>query len=120
MKKFEVQYAVDENHTIIYEIEAESEQQVEEMLDDGSFLDYATQKVDRLDWYEDRVEEIREVSTPTSPTTPTDALSEIRGKLSECYDSLYELASQKDDYSDAMAKLSDAIDIIFNIEKKGK
>ena len=67
MKKFEVQYAVDENHTIIYEIDAESEQEVQEMLDDCCFLDYATQKEDRLDWYEDRVEEIREVSTPTTP-----------------------------------------------------
>jgi hypothetical protein len=64
MKKYEVQYAVDENRTIIYEIEAESEQDVQEMLSDGRFLDYATQKEDRLAWYEERLEEIREVSTP--------------------------------------------------------
>lgn len=69
MKKFEVQYAVDENRTIIYEIEAESEQAVQEMLSDGCFLDYATQKEERVDWYEERLEEIREVSVPTTTST---------------------------------------------------
>lgn len=114
MKKFEVQYAVDENHTIIYEIEAESEQEVQEMLNDGRFLDYATQKEDRLDWYEDRVEEIREVSTPTTPRPKIEnPYKKAREHLSEAYNLLYDLIGT----SDVLETISSAIDEVYDAER---
>lgn len=113
MKKYEVEYSVDENHTIIYEIEAESEEHVQQMLDDGCFLDYATQKEDRLDYYEDEVEEIREVSTPTTPQTEEDRYKKAMEHLSEAYDLLYNLIGT----SDVLETVSSAIDELRDLEK---
>lgn len=117
MKKYEVQYAVDENHTIIYEIEAESEEQVNEMLDNGCFLDFATQKVDRLDYYEDRVEEIREVSTPTTP--PTEVQKTYKKAL-EHLSEAHHLLSGLIGSSDVLETITSAIDEVCYLKTESK
>ena len=52
--------------------------------------------------------------------TLKEKLQNARLELSSAYDKLYEMAVEKDDYSDVMEKIEKAIDIIFEIEQKEK
>ncbi len=51
--------------------------------------------------------------------TLKEKLKKVRGDLSSAYNDLYDLASERDDYSDIMEKISDAIDFIYELEQKG-
>ena len=44
----------------------------------------------------------------------------IRRVLSGAYNDLYDFAAERDDYSDIMAKISNAIDMVYNLEKGAK
>lgn len=51
--------------------------------------------------------------------TLKEKLQNVRVDLSSAYNDLYDLASERDDYSDIMQKISDAIDVIFELEQGG-
>ena len=44
-------------------------------------------------------------------------LLDVRMDLSSAYNDLYDLASERDEYSDIMEKISNAIDFIFELEQ---
>lgn len=60
MKKFEVVYNVTEYHTYKYEVEAESREMVDSMIENGVLLDFAKQKDDILENYEEQIVSIKE------------------------------------------------------------
>lgn len=48
MNKYHIEYETKEQHTVTYEIQAESIEEVQQMIDDGTFYDNATLKYDLL------------------------------------------------------------------------
>ena len=48
MSKYDVEYETKEQHTVTYEIQAQSIEEVQQMIDDGTFYDNATLKYDLL------------------------------------------------------------------------
>lgn len=48
MNKYHVEYETKEQHTVTYEIQAKSIEEVQQMIDDGTFHDNATLKYDLL------------------------------------------------------------------------